>query len=42
MRKLESFRDVLCNYIKDQQVRKIIGKLYETCGIPINTVAEIK
>jgi hypothetical protein len=42
VRKLESFRNVFCSYINDQQIRKIIGKLYESRGISTNTIDEIK
>ena len=42
MRKLENHRDVLCTYINDQLIRKIIGRLYETRGISMNTIDEIK
>jgi hypothetical protein len=41
VRKLEGFRDVLCKFINHQQIRKIIGELYETSGITMNTIDEI-
>ena len=42
VRKVQKYEDVLCKYINDQQFRKIIERLFETRGISLDFIDEIK